>query len=170
VNGYKMKVIFFSICTIIPALLSVILSRISAKRLRTNSLIGLSRQPLTIFLISRLIYWIGFGMLTAAFLLAILQFRTGGQAAREMIARSVRTPDGAANIILSEMSNFLLPVIFISLFIAVLALGIIGRKVITMLPQDKSPSEEFTRFRFTFVLMALSLIIPPLMFGSLLLV
>jgi len=165
-----MGIILFLICTVIPALLSVMLSRFSAHRLRNNSLISISRQPLTVFLVSRLIYWIGFGILTAAFLLAIVQFGVNGQQTRELIAKSVQTADGTANFLLSEMSNFLLPVIFLSLFIAVLALGMIGRKVVKMLPEDKNPGEEFTRFRFTFVLMALSLIIPPLIFGSLLLI
>jgi hypothetical protein len=125
---------------------------------------------LTTFLISRLIYWIGFGILTAAFLLAIVQFGVNGQQTREMIAKSVQTPDGAANFLLSELSNYFLPIIFISLFIAVLALGIIGRKVVKMLPEEGKPGEEFTKFRFTFVLMALSLVFPPLAFGSLLLI
>jgi hypothetical protein len=165
-----MKIILFIVCTCIPTGIALFLSRISTRRLRANSLIGISRRPLTIFLVSRLIYWIGFGILTAAFLLAILQFGKSGQETRELIARSVQTSDGIANLFLSDMSNYLLPTIFASLFIAVIALAIIGRKVVTMLPQDKKPGEEFTRFRFTFVLMALSLIIPPLIFGSLLLI
>jgi hypothetical protein len=164
-----MRVDFFAICTLIPTAISLWLSRFSAKKLRNNSLISLSRQPLVVFLVSRLIYWIAFGILTASFLLAIIQYGVSGQQTREMIARSVKTPDGTVNFLLSEMSNYILPIIFISLFIAVIALGLIGRKVVTMLPQDKNPGEEFTRFRFTFVLMALSLIFPPLIFGSLLL-
>ena len=164
-----MKIILFIICTFIPTGIALFLSRISTRKLRANALIGISRRPLTIFLVSRLIYWIGFGILTAAFLLAIVQFGRSGQETRALIAQSVQTSDGIANFFLSEMSNYFLPIIFASLFIAVIALAIIGRKVVTMLPEDKKPGEEFTKFRFTFVLMALSLIIPPLLFGSLLL-
>lgn len=133
-------------------------------------MINISIRSLNIFLISRFIYWIGFGILTAAFLLALIQSGSGGEKTRGLIARSINMGDQTANFILSDMSNYLLPLIFISLFIAVIALGMIGRKVVTLLPEDGRPDEKFTRFRFTFVVMALSLMIPPLLFGSLLLV
>jgi hypothetical protein len=164
-----MGVIYFISCTFIPAIIAVFISRISAKRLHAHQLIGLSRGSLSLFLITRLIYWIGFGILICAFTLAIFQFGVSGQETRQRIAQNIQTSDGTANFLLSELSNYLLPIIFISLFIAVIALAIIGRKVVTMLPEGNRPGEEFTRFRFTFVLMALSLIIPPLVFGSLLL-
>ena len=133
-------------------------------------MIIISPKPLNVFLISRLIYWVGFGILTVAFLLAIIQSGSGGEQTRGLIARSANTGDRTANFILSDMSNYLLPLIFISLFIAVIALGLIGRKVVTLLPEEEKPGIEFSRFRFTFVLLALSLIFPPLLFGSLLLI
>jgi hypothetical protein len=133
-------------------------------------MINISIRSLTIFLISRLIYWIGFGILIAAFLLAVIQSGSGGEQTRGLIARAVATGDGTAKFILSDLSNYLLPLIFASLFVAVIALGMIGRKVVILLPEDGKPGIEFSRFRFTFVIMALSLIFPPLLFGSLLLV
>ncbi len=142
---------------------------VSLRRLRKNALISISKNALNVFLIFRLFYWIGFGILICAFLLAIIQSRANGEQTRMIIARSVKTGDGTANFLLAEMSTYFLPVIFVSLFIAVIALAVIGRKVVTLLPEDGKPSQEFTRFRFTFVMMACSLIAPPLAFGSLLL-
>ena len=164
-----MRIEYLLICTVVPFALSLWLTRISSSRLRRNDMTNISLKVLNLFLIFRLIYWIGFGILIAAFLLAIIQSGGGGEQTRNLIAHSQVGGDRTANFLLSEMSNYFLPVIFISLFISVIALGIIGRKVVVLLPQDKKPGEEFTRFRFTFVLMALSLIIPPLIFGSLLL-
>ena len=165
-----MKIEYLLLCTLMPLTISLLLTRVSANLLRNNHMITISVRSLNIFLISRLIYWIGFGILTTAFLLALIQSGTGGEQTRGLIARSISTGDHTANFILSDMSNYLLPLIFISLFIAVIALGMIGRKVVTLLPEDTRPDEKFTRFRFTFVVMALSLMIPPLLFGSLLLV
>jgi hypothetical protein len=165
-----MKIEYLLLCTVVPIVISLLLSRISASRLRSNAMINISLRSLTIFLISRLIYWIGFGILTAAFILALIQSGSGGEQTRGLIARSVATADGTAKFILSDMSNYLLPLIFVSLFVAVIALGMIGRKVVTLLPEDGKPGVEFSRFRFTFVMLAMSLIFPPLLFGSLLLV
>lgn len=142
----------------------------SKNNLNKHALIILSKKALTIFLIFRLIYWIGFGILICAFVLALLQTGSGGEQTRGIIARSLTTGDGTANFLLSQMSVYFLPVIFISLFISVIALGIIGRKVVTLLPQGSKPGQEFSRFRFTFVILACSLIAPPLLFGSLLLI
>ncbi len=165
-----MKIINLFLCIVLPGGISFWLSRISTHRLRKNAMVTISPKTLTVFIISRFIYWFGFGILIAAFLLAINQFGANGAQTRENISRGVVAGDGTANFLLSEMSNYFLPVIFASLFIAVIGLAIIGRKVVVLLPEDKKPGEEFTRFRFTFVLMALSLIIPPLIFGSLLLI
>ena len=133
-------------------------------------MVTISENALNIFLIFRLLYWIGFGILFCAFSLAIIQSGANGEQTRSIIAHSVKTDDGTASFLLSEMSSYFLPVIFVSLFIAVIALAVIGRKVVTLLPADGKPGEEFSRFRFTFVLMACSLIAPPLFFGSLLLI
>jgi len=165
-----MRIEYLLLCTILPIIIALFLSRVSAKRLQQNMMINISTKPLTIFLVSRLVYWIGFGILTAAFVLALVQSGSGGEQTRGLIASSAAAGDNTAKFILSDMSNYLLPLIFVSLFVAVFALGLIGRKVVTLLPEDGKPGIEFTRFRFTFVLMALSLIIPPLLFGSLLLV
>ncbi len=164
-----MRIYYLLICFFLPLILSVWLSIISSRRLRSNALISISKNALNIFFIFRLFYWIGFGILICAFLLAIIQSGANGEQTRMIIARSVKTGDGTANFLLSEMSTYLLPVIFASLFIAVIALAVIGRKVVTLLPSDGKPGQEFSRFRFTFVMMACSLIAPPLAFGSLLL-
>jgi hypothetical protein len=140
------------------------------KRLRNNNMVTISENALNIFLIFRLLYWIGFGILFCAFALAIIQSGANGEQTRTIIARSIKTDDGTAGFLLSEMSIYFLPAIFVSLFIAVIALAMIGRKVVTLLPHDGKPGQEFSRFRFTFVLMACSLIAPPLFFGSLLLI
>jgi hypothetical protein len=164
-----MRINYLLLCTGLPLIISLLLTRISINRLYRNPMITISPASLKIFLITRLIYWIGFGILTTAFLLAMIQSGTGGEQTRALIARSHGTTTDTAKFILSEMSNYILPVIFLSLFIAVIALGLIGRAVVRKLPKDEKPGIEFTHFRFTFVLMALSLIIPPLLFGSLLL-
>jgi hypothetical protein len=160
---------YLLLCITLPIAVSLFLSRISANRLRQNTMMTISTRTLTIFLVSRMIYWIGFGILIAAFLLAILESGSGGEQTRSLIARSINTGDRTAEFILSDLSNYLLPIIFLSLFVAVFALGVIGRKVVVLLPEDGKPGIEFSRFRFTFVVLALSLIFPPLLFGSLLL-
>lgn len=165
-----MRIDYLLICIFIPVIISGWLTRISKNNLSKNELIILSKKALTTFLIFRLIYWIGFGILICAFILALLQTGTGGEQTRGIIARSLTTGDGTANFLLSQMSIYFLPVIFISLFILVLALGIIGRKVVTLLPEGSKPGQEFSRFRFTFVILVCSLIAPPLLFGSLLLI
>ncbi len=164
-----MRIDFLLICILLPLSLSMWVTIVSLRRLRKNALISISKNALNVFLIFRLFYWIGFGILICAFLLAIIQSGANGEQTRMIIARSVKTGDGTANFLLAEMSTYFLPVIFVSLFIAVIALAVIGRKVVTLLPEDGKPSQEFTRFRFTFVMMACSLIAPPLAFGSLLL-
>ena len=164
-----MRIDYLLICILLPLLLSILMTIISSRHLRKNTLITISKGALNIFFIFRLIYWIGFGILICAFLLAIIQSGANGEQTRMIIARSVKTGDGTANFLLSEMSTYFLPIIFISLFIAVIALAVIGRKVVTLLPDDGKPAQEFSRFRFTFVMMASSLIAPPLAFGSLLL-
>ncbi|MEP7235596.1 MAG: hypothetical protein ABI778_09895 [Ignavibacteriota bacterium] len=161
---------YLLICILLPAITAGSLSWISQKHLRSNPLINISVVSLNIFLISRLLYWIGFGILTAGFVLALIHSGTNGEQTRGLIATSSLSGDPTSKFILAELSNYLLPLIFLSLFIAVFALGMIGRKVVTLLPEDSKPGIEFSRFRFTFVLLALSLIIPPLIFGSLLLV
>ena len=164
-----MRIDYLLVCILIPLLLSAWLTIISSRHLRKNAMVSISKNTLNIFLIFRLIYWIGFGILICAFILAIIQSGANGEQTRMIIARSVKTGDGTANFLLSEMSTYFLPIIFVSLFIAVIALAVIGRKVVTLLPDDGKPAQEFTRFRFTFVMMASSLIAPPLAFGSLLL-
>ena len=164
-----MRIDYLIICILIPFCLSLWLTILSSKRLRSNPLVTISKSALNVFFIFRLLYWIGFGILFCAFLLAIIQSGANGEQTRMIIARSVKTGDGTANFLLSEMSIYFLPIIFVSLFIAVIALAVIGRKVVTLLPDDGKPSQEFTKFRFTFVMMACSLIAPPLAFGSLLL-
>ncbi len=141
---------------------------ISNKHLKRNTLISISTKTLNLFLATRLVYWIGFGILIAGLLLGVIQ-TGGGEQARTLIARSVKIGDGTTNFLLADMSNYFLPIIFLSLFVSVIALAIIGRKVVKLLPENDKPGEEFTRFRFTFVIMASSLIAPPLAFGSLLL-
>jgi len=165
-----MKIDYLLLCTLLPLFLSLWFTRISVCNLRNNAMISISKTALNIFFIMRLIYWIGFGILICAFLLAIIQSGVNGEQTRGIIARSLITGDGTANFLLSEMSVYFLPIIFVSLFIAVIALAVIGRKVVTLLPEDGKPSQEFSRFRFTFVMMACSLIAPPLVFGSLLLI
>ncbi|MDP4220374.1 MAG: hypothetical protein Q8916_09555 [Bacteroidota bacterium] len=164
-----MRIDYLLGCILLPLIVSIILTRISMHRLRSNALISRSARSLNVFLVFRFIYWVVFGILISAFLLAIIQTGAGGEQTRAIIARASKTGDGTANFLLSEMSNYFLPAVFVSLFIAVLALGVIGRNVVKLLPEDRRPGEEFSRFRFTFVMMASSLIAPPLAFGSLLL-
>jgi hypothetical protein len=165
-----MRIDSLLICIFLPILLSSWLTIISARRLRNNAMVNISKNALNIFFLFRLMYWIGFGILICAFLLAIIQSGANGEQTRMIIARSLKTGDRTASLLLSEMSVYFLPIIFASLFIAVIALAVIGRKVVTLLPNDGKPGQEFSRFRFTFVMMACSLIIPPLAFGSLLLI
>lgn len=164
-----MRIDYLLICIFVPVIISGWLTRVSKNNLSKHELILLSKNALYVFLIFRLLYWIGFGVLICAFILALLQTGSGGEQTRGIIARSLTTGDGTANFLLSQMSIYFLPAIFISLFVSVIALAIIGRKVVTLLPQESKPGREFTRFRFTFVIMACSLIAPPLAFGSLLL-
>ena len=81
-----MRIEYLLLCTILPIVIALLLSRISANRLRRNAMITISVKSLTVFLVSRLIYWIGFGILTAAFLLALIQSGNGGEQTRGLIA------------------------------------------------------------------------------------
>jgi hypothetical protein len=131
-------------------------------------MISISQSALNVFLLSRLVFHLGFGMLIVTFLFAIVAYGLSGEETRLMIA----TAPEAANVptlILSSWSNVILPMLFLSIFIALGALGVIGKKALQLMPREGKPGVEFSGFRFTFLMMSMSLIMPPLVFGSLLL-
>lgn len=128
-----------------------------------------SRTPLLIFLYSRLIYWYIFAILISAFLIGMYQFSAGGNQTRQIIAYKSFGENNVPTFIVEKLSNIFLPLIFLTLFIAIIALGFIGKAVLKQMPESDKPDVRFTKFRFTFVLMTLSLILPPLAFGALLL-
>src|SRR5258708_2194548 len=102
IADHNMRIEYLLLCILLPVVISLLISRISANMLRRNAMITISPASLTVFLVSRLIYWIGFGILTAAFLLALIQTGGGGEQTRGLIARSVNTGDGTAKFILSD--------------------------------------------------------------------
>jgi hypothetical protein len=120
-------------------------------------------------LYARVVYWYIFAILITAFLLGMALFSSDGNQTRQIIAYRSFGKDNVPTIIIEQMSNVFLPLIFVTLFTSMIALAVIGRGVLRQMPTDAKPDERFTRFRFTFVLMALSLVLPPLAFGSLLL-
>jgi hypothetical protein len=157
-----------ALCVGVPVLASIFFAYWSRNQLEDKPMIVMSATALKVFLISRLLFHIAFGILIVTFLFAIFYFEMTGEQTRLIIA----TSPTAANVptrILSGWSNVLLPVIFLTIFVSLFTLGVIGRRVIKLMPSDAKPGVEFSGFRFTFLMMAMSLIIPPLIFGSLLL-
>ncbi len=156
------------ICVGIPVVASLVFMVWSRRNLQKRPMIAMSVTPLNVFIYSRLVFHIGFGILIATFLFAIVHFDLTGEQTRLIIA----TTPTAANIptrILSGWSNVLLPLIFLSIFVSLFSLGVIGKRVLALFPTEGKPGVEFSGFRFTFLMMAMSLINPPLIFGSLLL-
>lgn len=162
-----MDVFYLISCFTIPAIIVYFIQRFSMSKLKGNEFIQQTPKPFFVFSASRLLYWYIFAVMIGAFLLAMALYQGNGNETRQMIA--YKTTTGAPIFILEQASVIFLPLIFITLFTAMIALAIIGRSVLKQMPEEGKPTERFTRFRFTFVLMALSLIIPPLAFGSLLL-
>jgi len=139
----------------------------SRRQLQEKPMIAMSETALKIFLISRLVFHIAFGILIVTFLFAIVYFGMTGEETRLLIATSP-TAANVPTLILSGWSTVLLPLIFLSIFVSLFALGVIGKRVLKLMPSDAKPGVEFSGFRFTFLMMAMSLILPPLVFGSLL--
>jgi hypothetical protein len=162
-----MEIFQIILCFVIPAIIVFFIQRFSMSKLRPNEFILQTPKPFFVFSSARLLYWYIFAVMIMAFLLAMLLYSGNGNETRQMIA--YKTTTGAPVFILEQASVIFLPLIFITLFTAMVALAVIGRSVLKQMPEEGKPTERFTRFRFTFVLMALSLIIPPLAFGSLLL-
>lgn len=157
-----------SMCVGIPVLASALFLFWSRKRFLENPMVTISPSALNIFLVSRLVFHIAFGVLIVTFLFAIIHYGMSGEETRLIIATSPVTTN-AATIILSSWSNVILPILFASIFVALFALGAIGKNALRLMPQEGKPGAEFSGFRFTFLMMAMSLILPPLVFGSLLL-
>jgi hypothetical protein len=156
-----------ALCVGVPVLASIFFAYWSRNNLEEKPMIVMSATALKVFLISRLLFHIAFGILIVTFLFAIVYFDMTGEQTRLLIATSPTTANVPTQI-LSGWSNVLLPVIFLAIFVSLFTLGVIGRRVIKLMPTDAKPGVEFSGFRFTFLMMAMSLIIPPLIFGSLL--
>lgn len=161
------SVLHMALCVGAPVLASVLFMLWSRKRLLERPLVAMSTTALNVFLASRLMFHMGFGILIVTFLFAIVSFDMTGEETRLVIATSP-TASNVPTLILSGWSNVLLPVIFLTIFVSLFTLGVIGKKVLDLMPGDGKPGVEFSGFRFTFLMMAMSLIIPPLVFGSLL--
>jgi hypothetical protein len=157
-----------ALCLGIPVLASVSFYSWSRRKLSTNPMISISQKALQVFLLSRLIFHSAFGILIVTFLFAIIHYGMSGEETRLVIATSPTYANFAITI-LSSWSNVILPVLFASIFVSLFALGTIGKNALRLMPQEGKPGAEFSGFRFTFLLMAMSLILPPLVFGSLLL-
>jgi hypothetical protein len=164
-----MNIVHLLLCFLVTAIGVLALHRYSTLRLRSIQLISGSRTALSIFLYARLVYWYIFAVMITAFLLGMYLFSAGGNETRQIIAYKSAGPDNVPTFVVGQLSNVFLPLIFITLFISMISIGLIGRNVLKQMPEDGRPGETFTRFRFTFVLMTLSLILPPLAFGALLL-
>jgi hypothetical protein len=159
---------YITLCVGIPALAAILFAFWSNAHLQKKPMIAMSATALKVFLITRLVFHIAFGILIVTFLFAIIHFGMTGEETRLLIATSPAASN-VPTLILSGWSNVLLPVLFAAIFVALFSLGVIGKKALQLLPSDAKPGVEFSGFRFTFLMMAMSLIIPPLIFGSLLL-
>lgn len=157
-------------CILLPLIVSVLFTISSHRTLRTNPLVNISMRALLVFQLSRALYIFTFGILIAALILGMILFGEGGERTRQVIALAPPENYNAASLILAGWSNILLPLIFSSIFIALISLGYIGKQVLNRFPVDGKPGREFSGFRFTFFLMAISLMLPPLVFASLLLI
>ena len=164
-----MKTDHLVLCFGLPLLLVYAIHRYSFTRLKQIPLTAITQTSLQYFVYSRALYWYIFGVLITAFLLGMFLFSSGGNLTRSLIAFRTYGTDNVPTFIIEKLSNILLPLIFVTLFISIISLGFIGRTVLKQIMENGSLDERFTRFRFTFFLMALSLIIPPHAFGSLLL-
>jgi hypothetical protein len=138
------------------------------KRLKVNRFFSLSLRSLGIFIISRGIYFFVFTLMICAFFLGIVVFGVSGEAARLLIATAPKELN-ASTLILAEWSNWMLPVLFLTIFTAIITLAQMGRLVLRTIPDEGAPAQEYGGFRFTFFMLALSLMMPPLIFASLLL-
>lgn len=164
-----MLILHYLICFLLTAMIVAVAHIYSSRNLRSIVLISSQKTALTVFLYARIVYWYIFAVLISAFLLGMALFSSNGNLTREIIAYKTFGQDNVPTFVIEQMSTVFLPLIFLTLFTAMIALGIVGRGVLRQMPEDERPDERFTRFRFTFVLMALSLVLPPLAFGSLLL-
>lgn len=158
------------LCISIPLCFTAFFTIYSYRKLSQNPLINLSKFALVTFELSRAFYFVAFGILIVAFILGIILYDVGGEQTRRIVASSRSENYNSASLILSDWSNVLLPIIFVSIFVALFSLGYIGKLVLNTFPTDGKPGKEFSGFRFTFFLMTISLMIPPLLFASLLLI
>ncbi len=164
-----MRIDLLLLCFGVPALLVGLYNRFSYLKLKENLFIQRSPTWFKVFIYSRLIYWYIFAVMITAFLTAMVMFNANGNQTRQIIAyKHAGIENIPAFIIGGQISTIFLPLIFITLFVAMVALGVIGKAVLKQMPEEGRLEERFTRFRFTFVLLSLSLVLPPLLFGSLL--
>lgn len=164
-----MQILHYLICFGFTAALVVAIHQFSSRKLAGIDLIRGQHTALTVFRFARLIYWYIFAILISAFLLGMALFSSNGNLTREIIAYKSFGKDNVPTLVIEQMSTVFLPLIFLTLFTSMIALAIVGRGVLRQMPEEGKPDERFTRFRFSFVVMALSLVLPPLAFGSLLL-
>lgn len=152
----------------ISLVISFALSLYAYKRLRANPFFMYSLTTLRVFIFSRAVYYFVFILMICAFFWAIILFDVSGEQARLLIATAPKELN-ASTLILAEWGNWMLPVLFVTMFVSIFSLGQLGRLVLANIPEEGAPGKEYGVFRFTFFILALSLILPPLVFASLLL-
>jgi hypothetical protein len=157
-----------AVCIAVPATFAVWFTMNTYKRLTTNHFFNRSLRALRTFLYSRAIYVFLLGMMTLAFLYGIIRFGKGGEETRHLIATAASRFQNTPTLILSGWSHVVLPFVFLTIFLAIGSLGYMGRLVLRDVPAGERPGGEYGGFRFTFFMLALSLMLPPLIFGSLL--
>jgi hypothetical protein len=157
-----------TLVVLIPTAFAGILTIRTRRRLQTDDLLGTpAPTAFMIFLISRAIYWIAFGMLITAFALALLISPGSGEATRLTIAFAKNPAIAPLVDVMSTWAVVLVPLSLISIFVSIGALFLIGRAALRSLPEEDYGTPRFKRALATFFFMGFSLMTPPLFFSLL---
>ncbi len=154
----------------LPFLLTGWFSVVEYRRLISGEYFSISPTLLRIFIIAQCVYIGIFFMMTVAFGLEIIQKNVSGEYARLLIASADTANPSFPALILAVWSTYYLPLIFASVFTAIIVLGYMGRLVLVKYASDGTPPKHLNKFRFIFFVLAMTLIMPPLIFASLLLI
>ena len=136
--------------------------------MRRDPLLSRSSSLVHLFIWSRYVYWSSFGLILSAFLVTYIATGLSGEATRNVLL--LQDPNAAATTWLRSIGTFIeygrFPIVLVSLvaiLVSIVALFLIGRLALKLVPDDESPSPEFLRARARFFFLGFSLMAPPLL-------
>ncbi len=153
---------------LVPIAVTIPLSLRARRAMMSDELLGSSPRAVEAFILTRAVYWVSFGMISVAFALALIAMRQSGEATRTLIATGSPVLQGPYQVVISQWGVVLLPVVIVSILASIAALFFVGRAALKLMPEDEEPGINFRTARARFFFFGFSLMLPPLLFSTLL--